>query len=320
MRKIGTFVLNVLKWIYGFAAAVIGVPFTLLLAAITIPIGLVYALFDLMFKFPWDSPLPYVSNIYHTVLQKVLYQFAMRSEMTNIGEEPRPHTDNSVIFVPGNHPPLLLLTPYYYLICKHICSRLLVTVKRSDNVLKDAFVVLMAVALWSMKCVALLARGKGSDLKVTIAGLKKTIAEHVGMQRALTLFVCMSRPNKKSIAADQVKFAEILREKYGREYDMTKFRRTLVPRIHAFAGIVVALPEDARVSFLFMFANKQIWSAWALHTLPGIKIRYKFKDIGVKELKQRNNESEKEWLERLTFFLLDLWSIVNDLQVEFEQS
>lgn len=301
----------------GLLVGFIGTTFTALLALITIMAGTIYdKLIHSWLSWWLDTPFAYVSVVYHSVVYHFCYKFLLQMRVEVVGEIPEKHKEKSVIFVPGIHPPLLLLIPYYYLICKHICARLLTTSKESNASWRHPFGLLVGIPLKVMRCIIFLPRGKGREaLEAAMAELAEGLRAYRNHQRAFTLHVDMSRPSRKKIEDDRKKFSKILFEKYGIVDDLSWLTSTLFPRLHAFAATIEALPNDARVVFLFMGQEQQIWSTFEVEKLFGSTLQAEFIEIDIVNLKRQVDETKEDWEKRLTLKLIELWRNFNSLDL-----
>ncbi|NQV12149.1 hypothetical protein HQ524_02195 [Candidatus Uhrbacteria bacterium] len=312
--------MNIIKKGLGILAGAIGVSFTLALALITMVAGTMYDRFVNSWLGRWlDSPFAYVSAFYHATVYHVCYRLILQMRVVITGQIPTRHSGKNVIFVPGIHPPLLLLIPYYYLVCRYITARLLVTMKDANSSWRHPFGILMGIPLKVMKCVIFLPRGRGAEaLQASMAELAAGIRAYANRQRALTLHVDMSRPTREKIAVDRETFSRMLMEKYGIHYDLSWLNLTLFPRLHAFATAVETLPDNARVVFLFMGLDRPIWDDLEVGKLFGSTLRAKFVEEDIRDLKQQESESRGDWERRLTLFLLDHWCAFNKLQSKWQ--
>jgi hypothetical protein len=269
-----------------------------------------------------------MSYVYNVVIHNFVFKWMLRVKHVNVEKNLEPHSEDSMIFVLGNHPPLLLMTEFFYIVVTDICGELVIIVKEIKR-LEDVFILFMVVALWVMDSCLTVARGSGTNLEKTLEGLTKRISKYIGKRRALVLFPDTSRPNKRKIfggrkfytfwkkdIGDREKMSRMLKKVYGVN-DSLNWLSTMYPRVHGFAAIVETLPSTAQVRFLFMVPDQRIWSALELHKLPGLTIRYWFEEESVQTFKQRDDESREEWLRRLTFVLADHWRWLNMRQDKY---
>ncbi|HJN84945.1 MAG TPA: hypothetical protein QF873_01330 [Patescibacteria group bacterium] len=266
-----------------------------------------------------DPALAYVSVVYHTVVVTICYKWIAGMTFEHVDERfPDKYDGQHVMFVPGAHTPSLLMIPYYYLICKHLSKRLLVSTKEFDPDEGDYVTELFVRVLEWIRCRVAMPRGKKLSHGQLVEHMRTAIETQARHPRALTVSTDKSRAKKVAIVEERVKYSAILWEMYGIKDDLSWMTSTLFPRVRGFLATIEAMPIGGRVVFLFAGLNRPIWSISEPHKMINSHFRYFFVEAHLHMLKRRAGESHKEWEKRIMVYLIRHWIDFNERKAEWQ--
>ncbi|MBT6253777.1 hypothetical protein HOI83_00905 [Candidatus Uhrbacteria bacterium] len=268
-----------------------------------------------------DSPYAYISTCYHEVVVLVCYRWIAGMKFEHDGMWiPELYDGKYVMFVPGGHSPDLLMIPYYYVVCTYLSRRLLVTTKPPNPDNPDHKTELFAMVLGWIRCHIPLPRGSKMAHEELAALIKSAIETYARFPRALTMYTDGSRPKQGLVAAQRVRYSEMLRDQYGIEDDLSWLKLSLFPQMRGFIATIDAMPDEGRVVFLFAGLNKAIWSFWESSKLIDSTFRFYFIEEELSELKRRADEDQKDWERRITLLLIGHWKDYNKRMAAWQQA